>query len=151
MASRKWNNYSVQLASRISSLALSKDHSKFFISDVLDNQALITLHNFNKIHSLDYLQRFRQFRNAYFVQDGILITSDSKAQIGKWHLHQEKEVASTSIMALHFGSTTLDMASQEQSLVTISSDGFLQHWQMTLVKNNVLIASHKLAFSLCQD
>jgi len=119
-----------KLDSRISSLTLSGDQSKFFVSDVLTSQMVIKLDDFSETQSLDYLQRFRQFRQAHFIKNDTLITTDSKAGIGKWRLSTETKIASAFIMAMHFGSTTFDLTSNGGKLVTISSDGFLQHWQI---------------------
>ena len=120
------------LPHRITSLALSQAEDKLFVSDALADQHIISAENGDNLTSLDYIQRFKFFREATFVADDkYLLTSSSKAHMSLWQVSSGEEIISWPIAQLSLGSTVYDLQlSNSNVLTTISSDGVLERWDL---------------------
>jgi len=121
---------------RITSLAIDEANKKVFISDALKNQRIYSLNiskensQTPKFVSFNYMQRFRTFRQAIFIDhDTAVITSSSKYQISKWDSKTANKIAEGEIRGYSFGSTVLDFSINRQgNVLSLSSDGVLELW-----------------------
>ncbi|GEK11813.1 WD40 repeat domain-containing protein [Pseudoalteromonas peptidolytica] len=121
------------LPHRITSLALSQNENRLFVSDALQAQELIDTRSGEPVLSLSYPQRFKFFRGAQFLaSDEFLLTTSSKAYISLWELVSGTEIISWPIAQRSAGSTVYDFhLSDSNVLTTISSDGMLEKWAVT--------------------
>jgi WD40 repeat protein len=136
----KWNIYTgkahwqVKQRFRITSLAIDENKQKVFISDALKNQQVVNLDNGTLLTKLDYLQRFRSFRKAIFIDKrNTILAASSKSQLSLWDVKTGKELKTGDIRAYTFGSTVLDFSSNEKGdVLSLSSDGILEKWPENL-------------------
>ena len=115
---------------RVTSLAFDDSNRRLFYADTVDNNSIIDTSNAQTLSKLDYLERYRYFRQALFVKRGkILITASSKQAITSWDVTSGEELNSWKINAFSAGTTVLSMAEDSTgTLWTLSSDGALEEW-----------------------
>ncbi|AQS37968.1 WD-40 repeat-containing protein [Shewanella psychrophila] len=118
------------LPQRITSISFDEADRRLFIADALDNHIIADSHSGESIGQLSFLGRYSYFRQALFVDRGkTLITATSKQKIMSWNINSGKERKHWNITAFTAGATVLDMTiSPDGQLVTLSSDGALEHW-----------------------
>ncbi|KZN46151.1 WD40 repeat domain-containing protein [Pseudoalteromonas luteoviolacea] len=122
---------------RVTSLAVRKDFSEFFVSDALDNQVIASLIDGADKSELKYMARFKVFRKALFIEkSGLLATSSSKSQLTIWDAKSGNELGTWQINTVNSGATIVDMyAPSKEKLVTLSSDGLLEEWALNMLAN----------------
>ena len=122
---------------RITSVSYDEPNRKIFIADALDNQFIADSTTTLPLSRLDYLERYRYFRQALFVERGkMLITSSSKQELASWDVQTGKELAKWNITAFSAGTTVLSMAVDSSgTLWSLSSDGALETWDIE--SNNI--------------
>ncbi|WP_299795489.1 WD40 repeat domain-containing protein [uncultured Shewanella sp.] len=115
---------------RITSVSYDEANRKLFIADALDNQFIADSLTAQTLTKLDYLERYRYFRQALFVDRGkMLITSSSKQELASWDARTGAELARWDITAFSAGTTVLSMAVDiSNTLWSLSSDGALESW-----------------------
>ncbi|WP_244951625.1 WD40 repeat domain-containing protein [Pseudoalteromonas luteoviolacea] len=120
---------------RVTSLAVRRDFSEFFVSDALDNQVIATLLDGADKSELKYMARFKVFRKALFIeQSAYLATSSSKSHLTIWDTKSGNEIGTWQIDTLNAGATIVDMyAPSREKLVTLSSDGLLEEWALNML------------------
>ncbi|AOT10468.1 WD40 repeat domain-containing protein [Pseudoalteromonas luteoviolacea] len=122
---------------RVTSLAVRKDFSEFFVSDALDNQVIASLIDGADKSELKYMARFKVFRKALFIEKSrLLATSSSKSQLTIWDTQSGNELGTWQINTVNSGATIVDMyAPTKEKLVTLSSDGLLEEWALNMLAN----------------
>lgn len=115
---------------RITSLAYDEKNRRLFYADIIDNNSIVDPTNAKELSTLNYLDRYRYFRQALFVERGnTLITSSSKQSLTRWDTKTGQELSTWNITAFTPGTTILSMAlDSEGKLWTISSDAALEEW-----------------------
>ncbi|MCJ8301552.1 WD40 repeat domain-containing protein [Shewanella sp.] len=115
---------------RITSISFDEAERRLFIADALDKHIIADSHSGESIGQLAFLERYRYFRQALFVDQGkTLITASSKQKIMSWDISSGKENKHWNITAFTAGTTVLDMAiNPSGQLMTLSSDGALESW-----------------------
>ncbi|AZG72083.1 WD40 repeat domain-containing protein [Shewanella livingstonensis] len=133
-----WAAYSGELISsfsrpqRITSVSFDQANRRLFIADALDNNVIIDTQTSQAISQLDYLERYRYFRQALFINYGKnLITATSKQSIIYWDTSSGKELSHWDITAYNAGTTVFSMVLKPNGkLLTLSSDGALETWSL---------------------
>jgi len=122
--------WSTQFDQRITSFTFDNINDKVFISDALKSQKIINLTASKSHVSLDYIERFRFFRQAIFLSSGNkLLTASSKFQLSLWDTNTGKEIAFGQVRSYNFGSMILDFSvANNDNVYSISSDGVLEIW-----------------------
>ncbi|WP_223295931.1 WD40 repeat domain-containing protein [Shewanella sediminis] len=117
---------------RITSVSYDEANRKIFVADALDNQFIADSLTTQALSQLDYLERYRYFRQALFVERGqMLITSSSKQELASWDVKTGKELAKWNITAFSAGTTVVSMAVDSSgTLWSLSSDGALETWDI---------------------
>jgi outer membrane protein assembly factor BamB len=120
------------LPQRIVSHSFDAANRRIFIADALDNQMIIDSDTGQKLARLDYLERYRYFRQALFAFRGkVLITATSKQEVISWDLDTGQELAHWQLTAFTAGTTVVSMAMDAKGqLLTLSSDGALESWSV---------------------
>lgn len=115
---------------RITCVSYDEANRKLFVADALDNQFIADSTTTQALSRLDYLERYRYFRQALFIERGkILITSSSKQELASWNVRTGKELAKWNITAFSAGTTVVSMAVDSSgTLWSLSSDGALESW-----------------------
>ncbi|TMP39528.1 WD40 repeat domain-containing protein [Pseudoalteromonas rubra] len=119
---------------RITSIAQSHDNTRLFASDALNEQRIFSLYSGAEYDiSLSYPERFRWFRAAAFSDDErYLATGSSKAWWTLWDAQNGQEIGAFFIKAHSRDATILDMHTNSHGeLLTLSSDGFVELWQIS--------------------
>ena len=132
----QWHVYSGEVLwstgfdQRITSFAFDNTNEKVFISDALKSQKIINLTASKSHVSLDYIERFRFFRQAIFLSSGNkLLTASSKYQLSLWDTSTGNEIAFGQVRSYNFGSMILDFSMAiNDNVYSISSDGVLEVW-----------------------
>jgi|TARA_R110002050_G_scaffold81028_2_gene173189 WD40 repeat protein len=133
-----WATYSGELISsfsrpqQITSVSFDEANRRLFIADALDNNVIIDTQTTQPISQLDYLERYRYFRQALFINHGKnLITATSKQSVIYWDADSGKELSHWDITAYNAGTTVFSMVLQTNGkLLTLSSDGALETWSL---------------------
>jgi len=122
-----WSN---EFSNRITSFAHDRFNEKVFVSDALKTQKIINITSSASDISLDYMQRFRFFRQAIFLSNGRkLLTASSKFQLSLWDTQSGREIGYGNVRSYNFGSMILDFAvTKHEDVYSISSDGVLEVW-----------------------
>ncbi|QYJ89363.1 WD40 repeat domain-containing protein [Shewanella halotolerans] len=119
------------LPQRITSLAFDEADRCLFFADNLDNHQLLAFDTGEALSKLNYFERYRYFRRARFIHRGDeLITATSKQTIFRWQVATGKELARWQLTPFSMGTTVMDMVSYGGQLITLSSDGALEYWQL---------------------
>lgn len=118
--------------SRVTAMALDTQSDKVFVSDALSSHWIIDARSGDKLTELSYFERFRYFRKAMFVQNGkYLVTSSPKDVVTLWHADSGEEVLSWQIQRYTSEASVWDMTlNSKGELVTLSSDGAVQNWNI---------------------
>ncbi|KZN69248.1 WD40 repeat domain-containing protein [Pseudoalteromonas luteoviolacea] len=127
--------FTKEFSHRVTSLAVRRDFSEFFVSDALDNQVIASLLDGANKSELKYMARFKVFRKALFIeQSAYLATSSSKSHLTIWDTKSGNELGTWQIDTLNAGATIVDMyAPSREKLVTLSSDGLLEEWALNML------------------
>jgi WD40 repeat protein len=133
-----WAAYSGELISsfsrpqQITSVSFDDANRRLFIADALDNNVIIDTQTTQPVSHLDYLERYRYFRQALFVNHGKnLITATSKQSVIYWDASSGKELSHWDITAYNAGTTVFSMVIKPNGkLLTLSSDGALETWSL---------------------
>jgi WD40 repeat protein len=133
-----WAAYSGELISsfsrpqQITSVSFDDANRRLFIADALDNNVIIDTQTTQPVSHLDYLERYRYFRQALFVNHGKnLITATSKQSVIYWDASSGKELSHWDITAYNTGTTVFSMVMKPNGkLLTLSSDGALETWSL---------------------
>lgn len=133
-----WATYNGELISsfsrpqQITSVSYDETNRRLFIADALDNNVIIDTLTTQPVSHLDYLERYRYFRQALFINHGNhLITATSKQSVIYWDASSGKELAHWDITADNAGTTVLSMVLKPNGkLLTLSSDGVLETWSL---------------------
>ncbi|GGP91744.1 WD40 repeat domain-containing protein [Shewanella ulleungensis] len=133
-----WAAYSGELISsfsrpqQITSVSFDDANRRLFIADALDNNVIIDTQTMQSVSHLDYLERYRYFRQALFVNHGKnLITATSKQSVIYWDVSSGKELSHWDITAYNAGTTVFSMVMKPNGkLLTLSSDGALETWSL---------------------
>ncbi|ALU45476.1 hypothetical protein AT705_21280 [Pseudoalteromonas rubra] len=123
---------------RITSIAHSADQTQLFASDALNEQRIFSVYSDAEYDiNLRYPERFRWFRAAAFSADQrYLATGSSKAWWTLWDAQNGQEIGAYAIQAQSRDATVLDMyANSQGELLTLSSDGFVELWQISTLLN----------------
>ncbi|MCF2906739.1 hypothetical protein L1285_00100 [Pseudoalteromonas sp. DL2-H2.2] len=123
---------------RITSVAQSPDEASMFASDALNEQRIFSVYSDADYDvTLRYPERFRWFRAAAFSADQrYLATGSSKAWWTLWDAQNGQEIGAFYIKALSRDATIMDMYTDSQGqLLTLSSDGFIEFWQISTLLN----------------
>jgi WD40 repeat protein len=131
-----WATYSGELIrsfsrpQRITSVSFDEANRRLFIADALDNNVIIDTQTAQPVSQLDYLERYRYFRQALFSNHGKnLITATSKQSVIYWDASSGKELSHWDITAYTAGTTVFSMVIKPTgTLLTLSSDGALETW-----------------------
>ena len=115
---------------RITSLAYDEKNRRLFYADIVDNNSIVDPTNSRELSTLNYLERYRYFRQAIFSERGnTLITSSSKQGLTRWDVKTGQELSTWNVNAFTPGTTVLSMAlDSEGKLWTMSSDAALEEW-----------------------
>ncbi|PAJ75336.1 hypothetical protein CJF42_05690 [Pseudoalteromonas sp. NBT06-2] len=132
----QWHSYTGEIiwltvfSQRITSFTHDSLNEKVFVSDALKSQKIINLGSTQSDISLEYIERFRFFRQAIFLSSGSkLLTASSKFQLSLWDTQSGEEIGFGNIKSYNFGSMILDFAvSWNKDIYSISSDGVLEIW-----------------------
>lgn len=132
----QWHAYtgeviaSAALIQRITSFAHDSFNERIFISDALKSQKIINLPSGESDTSLEYIERFRFFRQAIFLSNGSkLLTASSKFQLSLWDVQTGKEIGFGNVRSYNFGSMILDFAvTNNKDVYSITSDDVLEVW-----------------------
>jgi len=123
--------YEKKFKTRLSSLAFNNESGLVFASDVLKEQVVFDFNSGERISHLDYSSRFRWFREALFLDDKKhLLTTTPKTDISIWSIKTGKELFTWSSKVLSLGSTTMDVKSDGEDIVTVTSEGVYQKWSL---------------------
>ncbi|WP_226414637.1 WD40 repeat domain-containing protein [Shewanella glacialimarina] len=133
-----WSTYSGALISsfsrpqRITSASYDETNRRLFIADALDNNVILDSQTALPISQLDYLERYRYFRQALFINNANnLITATSKQTVIYWDANSGKELCHWDINAYSAGTTVFSMRIKPNGkLLTLSSDGGLETWSL---------------------
>ncbi|MBU2881142.1 WD40 repeat domain-containing protein [Psychrosphaera sp. B3R10] len=117
-----------EFLSRITALHVEPRTGNVFASDALGNEIITHIDNIHKSKSLSYIERNQYFRQARFINQSLLVTSNSKNKLTVWNLENGKEVASGNIKALTASSSTSDLVISGSSILSLSTDGIVQNW-----------------------
>jgi len=124
--------YSKQLKNRVSTLVIDQSSNKSFVSDVLDKQMFFMLDNGKSISEINYTARFRWFRLGEFYGEGeFLITTTPKTDISLWDVSSGNELFTWNSKTLSLGSTNLDLMVNKNKILTFTSEGVYQVWDLT--------------------
>ncbi|TVP14393.1 WD40 repeat domain-containing protein [Shewanella sp. KCT] len=119
------------LPQRITSLAFDEADRSLFFADNLDNHQLLAFDTGEALSKLNYFERYRYFRRARFIHRGDeLITATSKQTIFRWQVATGKELERWQLTPFSMGTTVMDMVSHGGQLITLSSDGALEYWEL---------------------
>ncbi|MCG9757306.1 WD40 repeat domain-containing protein [Shewanella insulae] len=119
------------LPQRITSLAFDEADRRLFFADNLDNHQLLAFDTGEPQSELSYFERYRYFRRALFIRNGDeLITATSKQTIFRWRVATGEELERWQLTPFSMGTTVLDMVSDGGQLITLSSDGALERWEL---------------------
>lgn len=121
---------SIETPFRITSLVLSSESNKVFVSDALDEQFVWDPTQNRVVFELDYWQQYRWFRHGIFINNNeYLLTSSPKTELFLWDLVNNQEILYWYAESHSMGSTVSDMAlTPDNQLLTLTSDGVLQKW-----------------------
>ncbi|WP_240778430.1 WD40 repeat domain-containing protein [Shewanella polaris] len=133
-----WATYSGELINsfsrpqQISSVSYDEANRRLFIADALDNNVIIDTQTALPVSKLDYLERYRYFRQALFINHSKnLITATSKQSVIYWDTLTGKELSHWDITAYTAGTTVFSMVLKPNGkLLTLSSDGALETWSL---------------------
>lgn len=127
--------YQHQFNHRVTSLTVSPDGKRLFVSDGLNAQHVLDFESGKLISELKYMARFKMFRKAKFISNsGLLATSSSKSHLSIWRYDSGEELGTWSIRTASEGATVVDMyVSNSSTLVTLNSDGMLETWAVNLL------------------
>ncbi|CCQ10120.1 hypothetical protein PALB_9850 [Pseudoalteromonas luteoviolacea B = ATCC 29581] len=125
--------YSQLFQHRITSLAFNDNQSKLFVSDGLREQQVLHAETGDMLLKLDYLSRFKPFREAVFSHDDrFLVTSATKSQLTFWDLNSGTELGVWHITANKESTTVVALSINEaHELVSISSEGLIEFWSFS--------------------
>ncbi|WP_462173141.1 WD40 repeat domain-containing protein [Pseudoalteromonas xiamenensis] len=131
--------YSNMYQHRITSLALNKSADRVFVSDGLHEQQILDAESGDVIVNLDYISRFKPFREAYFDESGkLLMTTSSKSQITFWDLKSGKEIGVWSCQTMKDGATVLAITQPDKThMMTVNTDGLIETWNLTPLLDSV--------------
>ncbi len=120
------------LPQRITSISFDAANHRLFIADALDNNQVVDPQTQQQVSRLNYLERYRYFRQALFVDQGQgLITATSKQAVTRWDVNTGEALKHWNITAYNLGSTVMAMTQvSSDELVTLSSDGTVEHWAL---------------------
>ena len=120
------------LPQRITSTGFDEANRRLFFADSLDNHRIIDTSSNTDIAQLDFLERYRYFRKALFIEHGQeLITATSKQAIIHWDAKTGQEIQHWEISAFSLGTTVMDMVLDDSGkLLTLSSDAGLERWAL---------------------
>lgn len=133
-----WATYSGELIhsfsrpQRITSISYNEANRRLFIADALDNNVILDSQTVLPVSQLDYLERYRYFRQALFVNNANnLVTATSKKTVIYWDAISGEELSHWDITAYNAGTTVFSMTVQSNGkLLTLSSDGALETWSL---------------------
>lgn len=125
-----------EFAHRVTSLATTRDFSRFFVSDGLSAQHIKQLTSGAEQAKLNYSARFKIFRQSTFVENGALLaTSSSKSHLSLWHTETGEELGTWTIQTKNKGASIVAMhADNHGNLFTFNSDAVLERWNLDLIK-----------------
>ncbi|MEJ6474648.1 hypothetical protein [Pseudoalteromonas piscicida] len=127
--------YEHQFNHRVTSLTVSSDGQRLFVSDGLNAQHVLDFESGKLLSELKYMARFKMFRKAKFISgSGLLATSSSKSHLSIWRYESGEELGTWSIHTASEGATVVDMYVPDSStLVTLNSDGMIEKWAINLL------------------
>ncbi|MCF6436619.1 WD40 repeat domain-containing protein [Pseudoalteromonas sp. MMG022] len=124
--------YQQEYASRLSSVSVSNERDKIFVSDSLRTQQVLAIDDGQVLNELAYITRFKWFRQALFIpKTPWLITSTPKSELSIWDTSSGKEKQSWQIDTHSSGTTLLDMVIVDDTLLTLSSEGVVESWRLS--------------------
>ncbi|QYK03361.1 PQQ-binding-like beta-propeller repeat protein [Shewanella psychrotolerans] len=120
------------LPQRITSTGFDQANRRLFFADSLDNHRIIDPSSNTDIAQLNFLERYRYFRKALFIEHGQeLLTATSKQAIIHWDAKTGQEIQHWEISAFSLGTTVMDMVLDDSGkLLTLSSDAGLERWAL---------------------
>lgn len=119
-----------EFKTRTSALVYDEQTQYVFVSDVLDNQNIFDFGSGKLISKLEYVSRFRWFRDGGFLNRQYLITTSPKTSMSMWNVITGAEVLSWESKTLSLGSTTLDIILNDSNVLTVTSEGVYQQWSI---------------------
>lgn len=117
-----------QFPARITSLHLDSRTEQLFSSDALSNEIITTLANINATTHLDYIDRYRHFRQALFLNSSQIVTSNSKFNLSVWSTQKGHEVASGTIEGHSATASISSLAKKDNTIISLTNEGIIQYW-----------------------
>lgn len=127
--------YSTIYQHRITSLQFDEKHQRLFVSDGLREQIVYHSQTLTEYVKLDYMSRFKPFRQAMFDDSGkLLITAGTKNNLTFWDLMSGKEVGMWDFKVHKESASLIAMKELKgQLLYTLNTDGMIESWPLDKV------------------
>jgi len=123
--------YSFKHMSRVNHVTLSSDSSKAFSLDGIKDRNIWNLKTGELISELDTHTRFMVFNDSQISADNsLLLTGSPKQIIQLWRLLDGKLIAEWQATHLKNRSSVLSVAFKENTILSTTSDGVLEEWQL---------------------
>ncbi|MDO7084173.1 hypothetical protein WNY51_11495 [Pseudocolwellia sp. AS88] len=123
--------YSFNHMSRVNHVALSADQSIGFSIDGIKDKNIWNLQTGELISELDSHVRFMVFNDSEISADNsLLLTGSPKQTIQLWRLIDGKLIAEWQATHLKKRASVLSVAFKGNSILSITSDGILEEWQL---------------------
>lgn len=123
--------YSFNHMSRVNHVALSADQTIGFSIDGIKDKNIWNLQTGELISELDSHVRFMVFNDSEISADNsLLLTGSPKQTIQLWRLIDGKLIAEWQATHLKKRASVLSVAFKGNSILSITSDGILEEWQL---------------------
>lgn len=131
--------YSTIFQHRITSLAFDQKRDRLFVSDGLREQIVYDSQTLVPQVKLDYLSRFKPFRNAAFDSTGqLLITAGTKKQLTFWNMNSGEDLGMWEFTAKKDNAFLVAMAElRHGQLHTLNSDGMIEIWPLEQLTKHI--------------
>lgn len=132
--------YSTIFQHRITSLAFDQKRDRLFVSDGLREQIVYDSQTFVPHVKLDYLSRFKPFRNAVFDSTGqLLITAGTKRQLTFWNMKNGEDLGMWEFSTKKDSAFLIAMAEiADGQLHTLNSEGILEIWPLEKLTKQIV-------------
>ena len=125
------NNYTFKHMSRVNHVSLSADQRIGFSIDAIKDRNVWNLETGELICELDSHLRFMEINDSVISADNTLMLSGSPKQtIQLWRMTDGKLIAQWQAAHLKKRSSVLSIAFKENTILSSTSDGILEEWQL---------------------
>jgi WD40 repeat protein len=131
--------YSTIFQHRITSLQVDEVQSRLFVSDGLREQNVYDSKELKPLLKLDYLSRFKPFRQATFESSGrFLVTAGTKRQLTFWDLESGQDIGMWDFQVNKESASLIALKEvSKHVLLTVNTDGMIEKWPLNQLNSQV--------------